>query len=275
MESIRQADSKTLPLKFGQIDLSFHLAAAGVVKILLEQDGVNIEPHQAPHQTIYADFAANKVDMICASWLPGSHGVYIDPIEQDIVRLAAIYEPYALWGVPDYIPESAVREVADLAKPEVAGRMTKLIQGINPGAGISRFSVEMISAYGLDKHGYHFENGSQKDCFDAFEQAVKEKRWVVVPLWHPQFLHHTYKIRELVDPKGLLQGKDAATILLRKSAVEKLPENTLAWLNRIHLGNSVVAELDYMTQVSGMTPDSAAKDWLARHPEKVKEWRIN
>lgn len=261
------------PLKYGQIALSFHVAAAGIVKEMLEQDGVKLEVHEAPHKILYAEFAKKEVDMVCASWLPGSHSVYIDPIKRDVIKLGVLYEPYTLWGVPEYVPESEVKEVADLLKPQVASKMTKLIQGINPGAGISRFSQEIVKEYGLDKVGYHFEHGSQQDCFSAFEQAVKEKRWVVVPLWHPQYLHHRYKIRELVEPKGLLRSKDEATILIQSRAMGKLPQSTIEWLNRIHLGNAAVAELDYMTQVKKMSVSDAAKDWLNRHPEKVKEWR--
>jgi glycine betaine/proline transport system substrate-binding protein len=51
--------------------------------------------------------------------------------------------------------------------------MAKTIQGINPGAGISRFSQEMIVAYGLDKEGYSFRPGTQQECFSAFEDAFK------------------------------------------------------------------------------------------------------
>ncbi|WP_084738062.1 glycine betaine ABC transporter substrate-binding protein [Cystobacter ferrugineus] len=48
------------------------------------------------------------------------------------------------------------------------------------------------------------------------EAAVAEKRWVVIPLWHPQFLHHRYTIRALAEPKGLLGGVDQATLVIRR-----------------------------------------------------------
>ena len=46
------------------------------------------------------------------------------------------------------------------------------------------------------------ETGSEADCFGRFEAAVADKRCVVIPLWHPQFLHHRYTIRALEEPKG-------------------------------------------------------------------------
>ncbi|GAM74596.1 L-proline glycine betaine binding ABC transporter protein proX [Vibrio ishigakensis] len=97
------------------------------------------------------------------------------------------YEPFAHWGVPDYVSAEAVSEVGDLLKPDVLARMNKDIQGINPGAGITRFSIKMMEEYGLSEAGYRFHTGSEEDCFGAFERAVANKEWLVVPLWKPQF----------------------------------------------------------------------------------------
>ena len=72
--------------------------------------------------------------------------------------------------------------------------MNSTIQGINPGAGITRFSILMMKGYGLSDAGYQFFPGSEDDCFSAFESAVANKEWVVVPLWKPQFLHYRYDI---------------------------------------------------------------------------------
>jgi len=33
----------------------------------------------------------------------------------------------------------------------------------------------MIEAYGLSRAGYHFETGTEADCFDRFEAAVAAK----------------------------------------------------------------------------------------------------
>ena len=177
-------------LVLGQIDLSFHVASAAVVRAILERAGVKTVTRQAPHEALYAMLARGEVDMLVSAWLPGSHGVYVDPMQSELIKLGVLYEPYAIWGVPDYVPTHVVEQVADLAKPEVAACMDKRVQGIGPGAGISRFSREIIETYRLHECGYTFHNGALKDCTDAFERAYDDRRWVVVPLWHPQYLHH-------------------------------------------------------------------------------------
>lgn len=256
----------------GQIALSFHVASAAVVHHVLERDGVDYRVTEAPHEKTYEMLGAGEVDMAVSAWLPGSHGAFIKPYEHDLLKLGVLYEPYTIWGVPDYVPESELAAVGDLLKPAVAARMTKLIQGIGPGAGISRFSREIVAQYGLDAAGYEFRNGTLDDCVDAFERAVAQKRWVVVPLWHPQFLHNAHKIRALPEPHGLLRGKDQATLVIRKKVADLLPERTLATLRRMTLGNASVAELDFMVSRNKLDPMEAARQWMARNTNVVSGW---
>lgn len=148
--------------------------------------------------------------------------------------------------MPDYIPESQVISVSDLLKPDVLKKMRKCIQGINSEAGISRFSRRMIDEYQLGSAGYYFVNGSEEECFSAFEKAFSERRWIVIPLWHPQFLHHRYNIRALHEPAGLLGGQDEATLIASRSIVEKFSPELLDELGRLTPGNKKISELDYL-----------------------------
>jgi glycine betaine/proline transport system substrate-binding protein len=118
--------------------------------------------------------------------LPASHGVYLEPFAAETQTLGVLCEPYCIWGVPDYVPAGAVDQATDLLRPEVLARMERRIQGINPGAGISRFSRAIVERYRLGNVSYHFEHGSEADCFGAFERVVSAGLWVVIPLCHPQ-----------------------------------------------------------------------------------------
>ncbi|MDY7096713.1 MAG: glycine betaine ABC transporter substrate-binding protein [Pseudomonadota bacterium] len=234
----------TKPIRLGHIDLSFHKASALKVAEVLKCHGHEVEHSFAHHEDAFDMLAKGKIDMLSSAWLPSSHQKYLDPIEGDVEKVTVLYEPYCLWGVPDFVPESDLAEIGDLTKEPSLSKVESLIQGINPGAGISRFSAQMIEEYGLGEHGYHFETGTEADCFDRFEEAVAQKRWVIVPLWQPQYLHNRYQIRELRDPKGLLGSKDEATLLLRKDARSKLSEGALRDLRALHIGNSQMNALD-------------------------------
>lgn len=203
--------------------------------------------------------------MLASAWLPSSHGGYKAAVEESVplIELGLHYEPYALWGVPDYVPESAIAEVSDLLNPEVLEKMCRDIQGINPGAGISRFSKKMIVEYGLGVAGYQFHTGSEEDCFGTFERAVAERAWIVVPLWKPQFLHHKYTIRELRDPKKLLGTVDRAVLLLREDRKSLFSENQLASLNELRFNNRIIAELDYKVCREHQVLDEVTRHWQA------------
>lgn len=234
----------TEPIRVGHIDLSFHDAAAWEVERILAEHGHAIERSAAPHEEMFARLRRGDIDVLVAAWLPHSHGQYLAPFAREVSMITVLYEPYCIWGVPDYVPMDYVAEIGDLRKPVALQQMERLIQGINPGAGISRFSARAVEEYGLAEHGYEFRAGTEEQCFGRFIRAVAEQRWVVVPLWHPQWLHHRYRIRELGDPKGVLGGRDQATLVVRKDAEERIGLAALDELRRLHLGNATVSELD-------------------------------
>lgn len=228
------------------IDLSFHRAASGVIRSILAKHGVQVTETFAPHQQAFEQLQEGRADMLCSAWLPDSHGGYFAPLAEQFEKVTVLYRPYAYWGVPDYVPESVVSSIDDLRKPEVVARTVKLIQGIGPGAGISRFSRTAITTYQLAECGYHFENGALEDCVQAYEAAVREGKWVVVPLWKPQYLHEKYSIRQLKDPQGVMGGADEATLVARHSVMQRLPIEAVFELRNISVGNEKMSRLDYL-----------------------------
>jgi glycine betaine/proline transport system substrate-binding protein len=238
----------TQPIRVGHIDLSFHDAAAREVELVLAAYGHSVERSSAPHEEMFERMGRGAVDVLVSAWLPTSHGRYLAPFADEVRKVTVLYEPYCIWGVPDYVPKDGVAEVSDLLAPPALERMDRLIQGINPGAGISRFSAAMVTEYGLDRAGYEFRTGTEAQCFGRFIDAAAAGRWVVIPLWHPQWLHHRYRIRELRDPKGLLGGRDEATLIVRRDAEERIGAAALTELAALHLGNARVSELDDLLQ---------------------------
>ena len=254
----------TQTVTLGVTDLSFHRIAASLVANVLQEMGFEVTRVYAHHEENFRRLQAGETDLLASAWLPSSHGGYKADVEKTVplMELGLHYEPYALWGVPEFVPEDEVAEVADLLKPEVLKKMKHDIQGINPGAGISRFSVKMLDEYGLADAGYKFHHGSEEDCFGTFENAVKNNEWLVVPLWKPQFLHAQYKIRELKDPKGLLGVVDKAVLLLREDKADVFTKAQLEKLDSLRFGNDVIAELDYKVCRDNQPIDETTKSWL-------------
>lgn len=263
------------PIRLGVIDLSFHRATAAVVTALLEQMGHRVERHFALHEACFDLLRTGAVDMVASAWLNASHGVYRARVEEVVPTraLGLHYQPYAFWGVPDHVPASKVSAIQDLVLPDVRAHMHPVIQGIGPGAGITRFSRQAMQAYRLDEAGYRFQTGSEEDCFTAFEEAVAAQQWRVVPLWHPQFLHARHKIRELKDSRQLFGGVDRAVLLAREDRLQALPEDTVQALDRMRLSNGIVSGLDLAISRLGQSPDEAAAEWMRNHPDLWRAWR--
>ncbi len=249
----------------GVTDLSFHHVAASFVTHALQGMGFEVGRVYAPHEENFKQLKAGSIDMLASAWLPSSHGVYKADVEETspLIELGLHYEPYALWGVPDYISVADVAEVSDLLKSGVIEKMKPTIQGINAGAGISRFSLQMIEEYGLNEAGYRFLTGTEEDCFGTFEQAVENQDWIVIPLWKPQFLHHRYSIRDLKDPKGLLGSVDRAVLLLRQDRAMMFTQAELETLDSLRFSNDVIAELDYKVCRENRSLDQVTQEWLA------------
>lgn len=255
---------------------------------MLTEHGVTVsEVVSKPHEQAFIDLREGRTQIL-VGWLPGSHETYLGPFRSDVLVLGeaegvpAVYDPYCIWGVPDYVPEETVHSILDLAKPDVAAKFARTVQGINPGAGISRFSKEIIAKYGL---GLQFVEGDIPKCTRAFEDAYAKKgeheraihvemvltrcvryvaEWVVVPLWHPQYLHAKYKIRALEDPDDLLRAHkpDAARVVIAKALAARLSPETIDALRNLRITNEGVARMDYLHAVEGLTPDAAAATWI-------------
>ncbi|WP_332549974.1 glycine betaine ABC transporter substrate-binding protein [Pseudomonas sp.] len=261
-------------IRLGVTDLSFHRATAAVVSLVLQRMGLSVERSYALHEANFERLREGSIDMIASAWIPSSHGMYKARVEEQVAtrEMGLHYQPYALWGVPDYIPASEVDSVEDLLKPRVQTRMHKLIQGIGPGAGITRFSLRMMDDYGLATAGYSFRTGTQEECVGAFEALVKAGEWGVVPLWHPQFLHFRHRIRDLKDPKGLLGSVDRAVLLARVDRLGVFSTAQIQVLDSVRLSNAIVAELDYAINREGKSADQAAANWLDNNPQVLAAW---
>ena len=269
--------NKTTPplIRMGVTDLSFHHVTAAIVTHIMMIMGKKVIRTYDQHEENFIKLKNDQIDFICSAWLPHSHGIYKDLVEQNVptLELGLHYQPYAFWGVPDYVPSSKINKITDLLKPSIKVKTLNNIQGIGDGAGITRFSKSVMKNYGLALSGYEFKTGSQEDCINAYEQSVAENKWVIVPIWQPQFLHHKYIIRELEDPKGLLGGKDRAVLLARKDSLTfHFTEQEIQVLNNIELSNKIVSQLDYSYNRLDKSADEVAKEWLRDNTKTLINW---
>jgi glycine betaine/proline transport system substrate-binding protein len=257
----------------GQVSLSFYAVTGAVVHEVLERLGHSIEVRQGPHEEMFPLLGQGAVDLMAAVWLPEAHGAYWARYGAGAEEVAKLYDGARFfWAVPDYVPESQVTSIADLAKPSVAERMTKLIQGIGTGATITRVSQKAVGEYGLDALGYSLRPGTPAEWTGAYDAAVAERRWIVFPTWAPQYLNRGGKLRPLQDPRGVLGGTNHAALVGPRDRLQAIPRATRAVLARIDLGLDGVTEMDWLVNVEKKTPREAARTWMKANQIRVAGW---
>lgn len=261
------------PIILGQVSLSFYAVAGAVVHEILERMGHTVELRQGPHDEIFPMLGDSAIDLMAACWLPEGHAAYWAKYGGNAMEVARLYDGARFfWAVPDYVPASEVASIADLAKPAVAQRMTKVIQGIGTAAVITTVSQKAVGEYGLDSLGYSLRPGKPAEWTGAYDAAVAEGRWIVFPTWAPQYLNRGGKLRPLQDPRGILGGVNHASLVAPRGRFQALPATTRAVLARIDLGLDGVTEMDWLVNVGKKTPREAARLWMQANDGRVSGW---
>ena len=257
----------------GQIGLSFYAVTGAVVQEVLRQLGHEVEVREGSHEKIFPLLAGGEIDLLVAAWLPGAHGHYWAQHSQHATELAVLYDDARLvWAVPQYVPESVVSSVGDLTRPDVVSRMNMVVQGTGPGSGLMRRSSRMMDEYGLSQAGYELLPGSQEEWLGAIRSTFTSRQWAIIPMSQPRFLSKAYELRVLGEPRQLLGESNRAVLVAHRGFGEKFGRRTTQVLGRIELGLDAVAEMDYLVNVDGLSPKSAALRWIQANRARVDGW---
>jgi len=257
----------------GHVDLSFYEVTAKVIQGVLERFGYNVAVKTGSHAEIYPLLGKGEVDLFVAVWLPSAHASYWEQYKDSSMIVTTLFEDARLyWSVPDYVPAADVSSVADLHKPDVAAKMQKEIRGTRPDSGLMIGSKRIMEEYALTEAGYQLVPGKPADWIANFDDNIAAKRWFIMPLWQPQYLNRVARMRVLEEPKQLLGGTDKAYLVAHKDFRGKVDEHTWKALQRISLSVKAVTEMDYLVNVKKLTPQYAARNWMAAHPDTVNYW---
>jgi glycine betaine/proline transport system substrate-binding protein len=257
----------------GHPSLTFYEATANLVQFMFEGMGLSVSLKSGSHSQIFPMLSEGSVDVFVAVWLPDAHAVYWNEHKENLVQITPLYEDAKLyWAVPEYVPESEVKSVADLAKPAVAGKMVKTIRGTLPDSGLMIGSKKIFESYGLASTGYELVTGPAKDWVANFDERIAAKEWFVMPLWQPQYLNRTHKMRVLEEPQKLLGGPNRAMLVASKNLWDRLDQKQRDTLARIKLSVHAITEMDYWVNVEKMSPRDAARRWISSNPDTVTFW---
>ncbi|MGH6761074.1 MAG: glycine betaine ABC transporter substrate-binding protein [Phyllobacterium sp.] len=236
-------------------------------KLIADEYGQKVELVQTDVAPLYQGVSRGDLDAMMMAWLPETHADYYARIKDKVETLGTVYDGAKLgWVVPTYIPEDEISSIEDLKKDEVKAKLKGTVQGIDPGAGLTRLSEEAIKQYDLD---YKLQISSEAGMLTAVDRAVRSKDWFVATSWSPHWMFGKYELRYIDDPKGALGKAEHVDVLARKGFKEDNPD-VAGFLSRMKLP---IDELEAaMFNAQETSYEKAVEQYIADHPDRVKEW---
>lgn len=226
-----------------------------------------VELIQTDIAPIFQGLSRGDIDLMLMAWLPETHRDYFERVKDNVETLGTVYDGAKLgWVVPDYIPESEISSIEDLAKDEVREKLEGQVQGIDPGAGLTRLSQEAITDYGLD---YELQISSEAGMLTTIDRSMRSETWFVATSWSPHWMFGKYELRYIDDPKGSLGDAEHVDILSRTGFAGDHPE-VAEFLSRMKLP---IDELETgMFDAQETSYDEAVERYIENNPERIKEW---
>ena len=237
-------------------------------RILEDRMDYEVELLQTDIAPQYQGLSTGSLDVMLMSWQPGTHADYIEKVGTDVVTLGILYTHARLgWAVPSYIPEDMVGSIDDLKKEEVNDKLDGTITGIDPGAGLTRLSKQVIEDYGLDDYELQISSGAGMTA--ALERAVRRNDWIVVTAWSPHWMFGAYDLRYLEDPQGVLGSYERVVALSRKGFYQD-DIDAASFISRMQIPIDDLQAAMYDAQENSY--EEAVTNYIDNNPERIDYW---
>ncbi|MGH6860529.1 MAG: glycine betaine ABC transporter substrate-binding protein [Phyllobacterium sp.] len=236
-------------------------------KLIEDRLDTKVELVQTDVAPLYQGVSRGDLDAMMMAWLPETHADYFARVKDKVETLGTVYDGAKLgWVVPTYIPEDAISSIEDLKKDDVKEKLAGTVQGIDPGAGLTRLSEQAVKDYGLD---YKLQISSEAGMLTSVERATRSKKWFVATSWSPHWMFGKYDLRYIDDPKGSLGKAEHVDVLARKGFGAENPK-VAAFLSKIKLP---IDELEAaMFEAQETSYEAAVDKYIAGHAERVDGW---
>lgn len=251
---------------FAEPDSEVVIKIAGLV--LEQRLGYKVSLTSASLGLQYETLSDGKVDAMMMAWLPNTQIAYWEKYKNKVDDLGTIYSGKIGWVVPDYVPEREVRSIADLNKPEVAEKFGRVVQGIDPGAGIMRASAKAVSDYSLS--GYNVRPSSAVGMVASLARAENQKSWIVVTGWSPHTMFAKWHLRYLDDPRNVMGGSEGVHVLTRKGLSQEYPR-AAAFFRNYKISNDDLEKVMAKAEDT-RNYDGAVADYVSSHASVVDGW---
>ncbi|MDN5399412.1 MAG: glycine betaine ABC transporter substrate-binding protein [Pseudomonas sp.] len=261
--TLASADSKTLSI--GYVDgwsdsvATTHVAA----EVITQKLGYDVKLQAVATGIMWQGVATGKLDAMLSAWLPVTHGEYWTKNKDKVVDYGPNFKDAKIGLiVPEYVKAKSIEDL------KTDTTFKNKIVGIDAGSGVMLKTDEAIKQYGLD---YKLQASSGAAMIAELTRAEDKQESIAVTGWVPHWMFAKWKLRFLDDPKGIYGAAETVNSIGSKGLEKKAPEvaaflKKFQWASKDEIGEVMLAIQE------GAKPDAAAKDWVAKHPERVAEW---
>ncbi|KRD67010.1 glycine betaine ABC transporter substrate-binding protein [Ensifer sp. Root278] len=237
-------------------------------KLINDKLGHEVELVQTDIAPLYQGVSRGDLDAMMMAWLPETHADYFAKVKDKVTTLGTVYDGARLgWVVPKYVPEDAIASIDDLKKDDVKEKLKGRIEGIDPGAGLTRLSEQALKDYELDS--YKLQISSEAGMLTTVDRAVRKEQWFVATSWSPHWMFGKYELRYIDDPKDALGKAERVNVLARKGFETDNPE-VAGFLSRMKLP---IGDLEAaMFNAQETSYEKAVDKYIADHPDQISAW---
>ncbi|HBX56892.1 glycine betaine ABC transporter substrate-binding protein [Pseudomonas sp. UBA2684] len=233
-------------------------------EILKSNLGYSVTLQPVEPAIMWQGVARGDLDATLSAWLPATHGEYFEKLKDKVVVLGTNYQGAKIGLiVPDYVAAKTIEDLNTYSK-EFDGKIT----GIDAGAGVMRRAEEAIKEYNLSEIKLMPSSGPAMAT--ALTRAEKDQKAIVVTGWIPHWMFAKWKLRFLEDPKKVFGDDERVDTVANPGLATKAPD-AAAFLKKISWSGEEVGSVMLAIR-EGAKPEDAAKDWVAKNPERVASW---
>lgn len=263
------AESADETIDIGQISWAENIAVTNMWKVILEEEGYDVEFHLLDMGTQMAALANDELDVNLEFWLPVQDKNYLEQYQEQIDFSEEVWYDNAKVGlvVPAYMED--INSIEDLNENKEL--FENQITGFDPGAGTMDTTEEMIAEYELD---FELVPSSEPAMLTAIEEAIRDEAPIVAPLWNPHRVFSEMDLKYLDDPKNMFGETEKIHHAKRLGFADDFPEVN-QWLKNWKMDDDSIGELmSYVAEAeeAGEEPIVGAEKWVEDNQDLINEW---
>ncbi|MBM7599286.1 glycine betaine/proline transport system substrate-binding protein [Virgibacillus halotolerans] len=250
----------------GQISWAENIAVTNMWKVILEEEGYDVEFNLLDMGTTMAALESGDLDLTLEVWLPVQDANYLKQYQDSVDFAEEPWYDNAKVGlvVPEYMED--VNSIEDLKKyqDEFEGEIT----GFDPGAGTMEVTEDVIEDYDLD---YELITSSEPAMITEIAETIKENGSIVAPLWSPHRVFSEMDLKFLDDPKETYGGVEEIFTASRQGFDEDFAEVD-QWMKNWEMDDDAIGELMQYVGDEEENPIKGAEKWVEENRDLVDEW---